>query len=132
MLLQAALLALGAGLPPQIPSRQIDDAVGRYMSERSIPGMALAVMWDGQLVYSKGFGVANRETGAPFTPATACRGGSVSKGLTAVGIATLVEDGKLKLDDKVVPLIDAGIARKAEIVVSRVRPAHRDPHPETA
>ena len=64
----------------------------------NIPGFALAVAVDGQIVWSEAFGYADLETKRPTTPATQFRIGSVSKPLTADAVAQLYEAGKLELD----------------------------------
>ena len=63
-----------------------------------IPGFALAVAVDGQVVWSEAFGYADLEAKRPATPATQFRIGSVSKPLTAAAAAQLYETGKLDLD----------------------------------
>jgi serine beta-lactamase-like protein LACTB len=63
-----------------------------------IPGFALAVAVDGQVVWSEAFGYADLEAKRPTTPATQFRIGSVSKSLTAAAVAQLYETGRLDLD----------------------------------
>ena len=63
-----------------------------------IPGFALAVAVDGQVVWSEAFGYADLEAKRPATPATQFRIGSVSKSLTAAALAQLYEAGTLDLD----------------------------------
>ncbi|MBW8734220.1 MAG: beta-lactamase family protein, partial [Asticcacaulis sp.] len=76
------------------------DALGDGMVKRKLtPGLSLSVMRDGTLIYSKGFGVANVETGADMTPVTGSRVASITKQFTAAAILVLAEQGKLRLDD---------------------------------
>ena len=72
-----------------------------FMQRWQIRGMELAVMRGDSLLYAKGFGVADQATQEPMRPGTIMRVGSVSKLLTAAGVMKLVEDGKLRLSDKV-------------------------------
>ncbi|HEX9704425.1 MAG TPA: serine hydrolase domain-containing protein [Gemmatimonadales bacterium] len=65
---------------------------------RAIPGLAIAVALNGEIVWSEAFGYADLEARVPATPATQFRIGSVSKPITAAALARLVEDGKLDLD----------------------------------
>ena len=65
---------------------------------QQIPGLSVAVARNGVVVWSEGIGVADVEQRVPVTTATRFRLGSVSKVLTAAGVARLVEDGKLDLD----------------------------------
>lgn len=66
------------------------------------PGVAIGIVYDQQLVWARGFGVADVETKAPVTSETVFRLGSVSKTFTATAAMALVEAGKLRLDDPVV------------------------------
>lgn len=73
--------------------------VQQVQQEQRIPGAAVAVSVQGKLVWSEGFGYANLEEQIPVDPARhQFRIGSVSKPLTAVGMAVLYEDGKIDLD----------------------------------
>jgi CubicO group peptidase (beta-lactamase class C family) len=63
-----------------------------------VPGLAVAIVRDGALVYSKGFGVASVDTNAPVTPDTIFNAGSTTKAFTAAGIAMLVDQKKLDWD----------------------------------
>jgi len=63
-----------------------------------MPGLQVAVAVAGKLVWSEGFGYADRERKIPVTNATQFRIGSVSKPLTAAGLALLYERRKVDLD----------------------------------
>src|SRR5262252_868525 len=65
------------------------------------PGASIAVIENGKIIYSKGYGSANLEYGVPNTPATVFDLASVSKQFTAFAIHLLAQDGKLSLDDDV-------------------------------
>ena len=80
---------------------KMEKDVKYFMQKWQIRGMELAVMRGDSLLYAKGFGVADQSTEEPMRPGTIMRVGSVSKLLTAAGIMKLVEDGKLRLSDKV-------------------------------
>jgi len=69
---------------------------------RGVPGLAIAVVHGGEVVWAAGFGAADLETGAPVTPDTPFRLGSVSKLFTATAVLELRDAGKLRLDDSVV------------------------------
>ena len=79
----------------------LDAWMQSFMAEHNIPGGALAVVRDGQLVYARGFGFADREANEPVMPESLFRIASVSKPITAVAVLKLAEQGQLKLDDKV-------------------------------
>jgi len=82
-----------------------DDEVEAFMKARSIPGGSLAIVKDRKLIYARGYGVANREKNLPTQADSLFRIASISKPLTAVGILKLVEQGKLKLEDKLLEIL---------------------------
>ncbi len=65
------------------------------------PGGALAVIKDGRIIYSKGYGLADLEHDIPITASTNFYIGSVSKQFVTFCILLLEEEGKLNLDDKI-------------------------------
>jgi N-acyl-D-amino-acid deacylase len=82
-----------------------DELMDRFVREQGVPGAGLAIAHRGQLRYARGFGLADRDTGAPVRPTTRFRIASVSKPFTAVAILKLVEQRKLGIDDPVLPLL---------------------------
>ena len=82
-----------------------DDLMTTFMREHKPPGAALAVTYHGRLVYARGFGYANLEKHEPVRPASLFRIASVSKPFTATAVMHLVEQGKLRLDDRVFPIL---------------------------
>lgn len=78
----------------------VDDIFDEWDSTSS-PGAALAVIKDGQIVYKRGYGMANLEHNIPITPDTVFRIGSTSKQFTAACIALLSLQGKLSLDNDI-------------------------------
>jgi CubicO group peptidase (beta-lactamase class C family) len=69
----------------------VDDLVRQQMSKSRIPGIAIAVVKDGKVIKSAGFGVADAQTLAPVSPDTVFRIASITKQFTATGIMMLVE-----------------------------------------
>jgi N-acyl-D-amino-acid deacylase len=78
----------------------LDQLMTSFVSERQMPGAALAVTKDSRLVYARGFGYADVEKKVPAQPAALFRIASVSKPITATAVMQLVERGKLRLEDK--------------------------------
>jgi N-acyl-D-amino-acid deacylase len=78
-----------------------DEWLKSFMTEHKVPGASLAIVKDGKLLYARGFGFADRDTKEQVQPESLFRIASVSKPITAVAILRLVQEGKLKLDDKV-------------------------------
>jgi CubicO group peptidase (beta-lactamase class C family) len=56
---------------------------------------------DDEILYERGFGLANVAEGVPFTPDTPAHGASITKTLTATAILMLQEEGRVRLDDPV-------------------------------
>ena len=65
------------------------------------PGAALAVIRDGEIIYKRGYGIANLEYDIPITTTTIFDIASVSKQFVGFAIATLLQEGKLSLDDDI-------------------------------
>lgn len=76
----------------------IDRAVGAELDEQAIPGASVAVGKRGQLVFQKGYGLADVENVVPVTANTRFRTASIAKPMTAVAVMQLAEAGKLDLD----------------------------------
>jgi CubicO group peptidase (beta-lactamase class C family) len=73
----------------------------RFMDRYVVPGLSVAIARHGQLVYSEGFGLADRSSGERATPSHLFRIASVSKPITAAAVYVLVERGRLRLDEPV-------------------------------
>lgn len=102
----SALAATPSGQePPLRLSEPLDDIITdleSYIPERmredGIPGLSIALIRNGQIVWTKGFGVANVITNKPVTPGTVFEAASISKVVTAYTALRLVEQGELSLD----------------------------------
>src|SRR5260370_19316787 len=94
-------LALAQAQTP-IPdvTKQVDKVFEKWEKPDS-PGCALGVYKDGQIVYKRGYGMANLNDDVPITPATVFHVASMSKQFTAASIILLAQQGKLSLDDDV-------------------------------
>ena len=83
---------------------ELTDNVDKLFSEwdkSDSPGCALGVIKDGQLIYKRGYGMANLEHGIPITSRSVFRIGSTSKQFTAMCVVLLEEERKLSLDDDI-------------------------------
>ena len=93
-----------------------------------IPGASLALVRDGRLVLARGYGLADVERGRLVDPTTRFLLASVSKSITAVTALKLVQEGRLRLEDKVFAILadilppPGGIAdpRTADVTVRDV------------
>jgi CubicO group peptidase (beta-lactamase class C family) len=87
------------GSPPAPnPWGPYDTYLEKARADWQVPGLAVAIVRDGALVYAKGFGLANVDTGSPVTADTLFNAGSTTKAFTAAGLAMLVDQKKLDWD----------------------------------
>jgi D-alanyl-D-alanine carboxypeptidase len=100
------LLLLFLLVPPIARADQADDYVARWLADFHVPGVALAVIKDGQIVKMQGYGRANREDRVPVTVDTVFKIGSVSKQFIATAIMLLVRQGRISLDDSISKYFD--------------------------
>lgn len=122
-LLVAALLGLWAYMsatPPLHPDAQsvrteaasvdaawaaaADEAraiVRAAVAEQNLPGLSVAVGTDDRIVWAEGFGWADIESRVAVTPDTRFRLGTASTALTSVAAGLLIEQGRLRLDEKI-------------------------------
>lgn len=80
---------------------RVDAYVDSQLKAQRIPGIGLGVMRDGHIVKARGYGLANVELNVPVTAETIFQTGSVGKQFTATAVMMLVQDGKLRLDDRI-------------------------------
>ncbi len=73
----------------------------RGMADYGIPGMAVAVVMEGELVYAKGFGERKLGSGEAVDERTVFGMASLTKAMTTAAIAMLVDEGKMAWDDRV-------------------------------
>jgi CubicO group peptidase (beta-lactamase class C family) len=102
--LATTMLAGAVQAAPALPiaPAKIDDAVTRAMAAFQVPGMAVGIVKDGQLIFAKGYGVREYGKDAKVTPDTLFQIGSNTKAFTTAALSILVDEGKLKWDDKVI------------------------------
>jgi CubicO group peptidase (beta-lactamase class C family) len=96
-----APLALGQGVADATSADKVDNYLKAEMAKKHIPGLAVAVIRDGRVIRTTGYGLANLEYGAPVTQETVFQIASATKPLTGTALMLLVEDGKIGLDDKI-------------------------------
>ncbi len=112
-LLMAGLIVLGIQPSPAKPGfapnlgmiepaiRQLDQLAQQQVDTQQLPGLAIGIVYQDQVVYAKGFGV--REVGKPaqIDPDTVFQLASVSKPVGATVVAALIGEGKINWDSKV-------------------------------
>ena len=95
-----ALVAAGADPGEHMPTpAEIVDALFTDIVKDDLPGAAVLVSRDGEVLFGKGYGLADVGNRVPVTPDTKFRIGSVSKQFTAAAILKLQEQGKLSVTD---------------------------------
>ena len=87
-------------------SAAIERLLNTQRSAQQIPGMAVAVIRNGVVVERVTLGVADLQTGEPVTAGTAFQLASTTKSFAATAVLLLVDDGRLRLDDRVGGLLD--------------------------
>lgn len=101
--LSVSLLLVFAGLANAqvLTSGDIDTLVERSMKAFDVPGISVGVIKDGRVVYAAGHGVRSLNTKQRMDENTLVGIASNSKAFTCVALGILVEEGKIKWDDKV-------------------------------
>lgn len=94
-------LSCYAGISQPITSSQIDSLTERVMKTFQVPGIAVAVVKDGKVIYAKGHGIRSLKTGGKVDENTLFGIASNSKAFTTATLAQLVDEKKLSWDDKV-------------------------------
>jgi CubicO group peptidase (beta-lactamase class C family) len=97
----ASVASTGWGQPGPDERVAMGAAANAFMEEYDVPGLSVAIARNGSIAYAQGFGVADKDTGEKVTPDHLFRIASVSKPVTSVSIFSLLEQGRLKLVDKV-------------------------------
>jgi len=96
----SAGLAVKTASQPRDQNEKVDKLFARWDKPDS-PGCALAVIKDGQIVYKRGYGMADLERIVPITTTSVFDVGSISKQFTAMSITLLARQGKISLDDDI-------------------------------
>ena len=84
-----------------LTSQQIDALAERSLKAFNVPGIAVAVIKDGKVIHSKGYGLRSLKTQEKVDENTLFGIASNSKAFTAAALGMLIDEGKLKWDDKV-------------------------------
>src|SRR4051812_39710781 len=102
ILVLAATSAVGFAPAPSPPGLgALDAEIERARREFAIPGLALAVVKDGRVVMSRGYGVKRLGGTEPVDARTLFAIASNTKAFTAAALGLLAQDGKLSWDDPV-------------------------------
>ncbi len=95
------LFCLSITLFGQVNSTGIDSLVERTLKAFDVPGIAVGIIKDGKIIHAKGYGVRSLNTKQPADENTLFGIASNSKAITCTALGMLVDEGKIKWDDKV-------------------------------
>lgn len=85
-------------LGPKFSEKQIDNFIDKQMEYLEMPGLSIAIINNGQVVYHRVKGFADKENKLPITTSSIFEGASISKSVFGYFVLTFVEDGSLDLD----------------------------------
>lgn len=105
LLLLSSLLKPATGITASVSDESIEEAVREAMATFEVPGMSLAVVYDGKVLYAGGFGVLETGQSERVDENTLFRIGSLTKAFTAAALAILVDDGKIGWDEPVIDFV---------------------------
>jgi len=88
-------------------ARNIEALAQRLVSEKNLPGLAMAIVQDGQIISVKGYGVTDSQQGSPVMPYTVFRLASLSKGFAGTLSGQLVEEGAMSWDSPIINQLPA-------------------------
>lgn len=100
----------------------LKERVPTPLDRYGVPGASIALVVDGEVVWSEGFGLRDRQTGEPVTSDTVFQAGSISKSLVAWAVLRLAEEGLVKLDRPVGEQIDGWSLPDADYPTDEVSP----------
>ncbi len=112
-----AIVALGlsATLHAGAPDESIEDFIDREMPGSGVPGLAYAVVADGEITSVGAHGVVKVGGDDKVTPDTPFLTGSISKSFTALAVMQLVEAGEIELDTEVSRYLDSFSGRPRSV-----------------
>lgn len=93
--------ALGAQPAAKPSLGDFDACVARTIKDWKVPGVAVAVVQDGKVILSQGYGVRDIAKNLPVTPKTLFAVGSITKSFTVTAMGMLADEGKLDWDKPV-------------------------------
>ena len=116
----------------KVSSKKLDEFVESKIRELNIPGISLAVINDGKVIYHKTVGFANLQGNLAVNSNTIFEGASISKPVFAYFVMTFVDDGLLELDTplyKYLPYPDIAHDERYKKITARMVLSHRTGFP---
>lgn len=116
----------------EVSTDSINSFLKSRMDSLNIPGLSIAVINDGEVVYHQTFGFANLEKHLPVTDKTIFEGASMSKSVFAFFVMKFVEEGKLDLDKPLfeyLPYDEIAYDERYKKITARMVLSHRSGFP---
>ncbi len=110
--------------PANMPSESIEDFIDSEMPASGVPGLAYAVVADGEITQAGARGVLRIGGDTEVTPDTPFVTGSISKSFTALAVMQLVEAGKVGLDTEISHYLDVFSGQPAGAITIRQLLSH--------
>jgi len=101
-------------------TEKLDEVIRGQIAKQNIAGISIAVIRNGKIVLTKGYGLANIEQSIQATPETKFQIASTTKPFTASAIMLLVEDGKISLDHKAAKYLPKLPAQYSEVTIRQL------------
>jgi CubicO group peptidase (beta-lactamase class C family) len=98
----------------------VDDLIKSEMQKLNIPGISLAVIKDRKIIKLAGYGLSNIETETAATPDSVYKIASLSKPFIATALLLLVDENKVRLDDKISPYLEGAPPSWQSITIRQV------------
>ena len=92
---------INSTLYAQITSKDVDVLMEKALQEFNVAGASVAIVKDGKIVHSKGYGVKSMTNKQPVDEHTNFQIASNSKAFTTAALAILIDEGKISWKDKV-------------------------------
>jgi CubicO group peptidase (beta-lactamase class C family) len=99
--LSLAAASVASAQVANVPLDRVDEFVRAELERQRVPGVAVAIVSKGELLAAKGYGYSNVEHKVPVIAETIFQSGSLGKQFTSALVMTLVEEGKLGLEDPI-------------------------------
>jgi CubicO group peptidase (beta-lactamase class C family) len=106
--------------PGALDAGRLERALRAEMTATHTPGVAIAIVQHGEVVYAKGFGVTNVETATPVTPDTLFFSASMGKMLTAAMVVSLLAERHVSLDAPIGTLVNGFGPRLASVTMRQL------------
>ncbi|CCH55025.1 Protein flp AltName: Full=FmtA-like protein [Fibrisoma limi BUZ 3] len=126
------LSVLSLPVQAQLTPRQIDPVITRIMDSANVPGLSIAIIRDGKLAYSKGYGLTKADSTQRVTSTTIFDAASLSKPVFAYAVLQLVEAGRIALDKPLyeyLPYPDVATDERYKRITARMVLSHRSGFP---